>query len=561
MYNSTPDTIPVHHTEPNSNLSHGSTTSTVTVRGSSGTRKFLRVAAWLVIAASVLVILRALPTAQLLDLVQKQVATLGPWGPVVFGLAYFVAAVLFVPGSALTLAAGAIFGLAGGFATVSVSSTLAAGASFLIARYLARDKVRKMAESNRTFGAIDKAIAKGGWKIIAMLRLSPAVPFSLGNYLYGLTPVRFWPYLLASWIAMMPGTFLFVYLGFVGKTAAAGEGGKNPWQYVLLGAGLLATIVVTVYVTRLARKALKETAMNNPEPTRPAAKSETAPASKSIGKLIVAAGVLVVLAACAQLNKTRLGSLFGPPKATLHEAYANSPSGSTFDHSAFDTLLHKHVTEGGFVDYDGLTKDAAALDAYITTIGKADVETLGRDERLAFLINAYNAFTLRLILDHYPIDSIKDIPSDQRWDAKRWAVSGGTYSLNQIEHELIRPKFAEPRVHFALVCAAVGCPPLRAESYTGVRLEEQLTDQTRYVHTHPRWFRLNEATGEVGLTALYDWYGGDFTQRASSVTDFAAQYSPELVRLINAGKEPRVTFLDYSWKLNSAANRGLADAQ
>jgi len=524
-------------------------------------RTVLRVAAWLVIAASVLVTLRALPTAQLLDLVQKQVATLGPWGPVVFGLAYFVAAVLFVPGSALTLAAGAIFGLAGGFATVSVSSTLAAGASFLIARYLARDKVRKMAESNRTFGAIDKAIAKGGWKIIAMLRLSPAVPFSLGNYLYGLTPVRFWPYLLASWIAMMPGTFLFVYLGFVGKTAAAGEGGKNPWQYVLLGAGLLATIVVTVYVTRLARKALKETAMNNPEPTRPAAKSETAPASKSIGKLIVAAGVLVVLAACAQLNKTRLGSLFGPPKATLHEAYANSPSGSTFDHSAFDTLLHKHVTEGGFVDYDGLTKDAAALDAYITTIGKADVETLGRDERLAFLINAYNAFTLRLILDHYPIDSIKDIPSDQRWDAKRWAVSGGTYSLNQIEHELIRPKFAEPRVHFALVCAAVGCPPLRAESYTGFRLEEQLTDQTRYVHTHPRWFRLNEATGEVGLTALYDWYGGDFTQRASSVTDFAAQYSPELVRLINAGKEPRVTFLDYSWKLNSAANRGLADAQ
>jgi len=524
-------------------------------------RTVLRVAAWLVIAASVLVILRALPTGQLLDLVQKQVATLGPWGPVVFGLAYFVAAVLFVPGSALTLAAGAIFGLAGGFATVSVSSTLAAGASFLIARYLARDKVRKMAESNRTFGAIDKAIAQGGWKIIALLRLSPAVPFSLGNYLYGLTPVRFWPYLLASWIAMMPGTFLFVYLGFVGKTAAAGGGGKNPWQYVLLGAGLLATIVVSVYVTRLARKALKESALKNPEPPQPAANGETAPATKSIGKLIVAAGVLVVLAACAELNKGRLGSMFGPPKATLHEAYANSPDSVKFDHSAFDTLLHKHVTEGGFVDYDGLKKDAAALDAYITTIGKADVETLGRDERLAFLINAYNAFTLRLILDHYPIDSIKDIASDQRWDAKRWAFAGGTYSLNQIEHELIRPKFAEPRVHFSLVCAAVGCPPLRADAYTGARLEEQLTDQTRYVHTHPRWFRLNEAKGEVALTALYDWYGGDFTQKASSVTAFAAQYSPELVRLINAGKEPRVTFLEYSWKLNSIANRGLADSQ
>jgi len=531
------------------------------VGGTGGARRAVRLICLLVIAASVLVILRALPTAELLDLMQRKVATFGPWGPVVFGTAYFIAAVLFVPGSALTLAAGAIFGLAGGFATVSVSSTLAAGASFLIARYLARERVRRMAESNRTFGAIDKAIAQGGWKIIALLRLSPAVPFSLGNYLYGLTPVRFWPHILASWIGMMPGTFLYVYLGYAGKTAAAGGSGKNPWQYVLLGAGLLATIVVSVYVTRLARKALKESALKDPESPQPAANGETAHASKPIGKLIVAASVLAVLAACAELNKGRLGSMFGPPKATLHEAYANKAEGVKFDHSAFDSLLHKHVTEGGFVDYDGLKKDPAALDAYITTIGKADVETLGRDERLAFLINAYNAFTLRLILDHYTIDSIKDIPSDQRWDAKRWEVAGGTYSLNQIEHELIRPKFAEPRVHFALVCAAVGCPPLRADAYTGARLEEQLTDQTRYVHTHPRWFRLNEAKGEVALTALYDWYGGDFTQKASSVTAFAAQYSPELVRLINAGKEPRVAFLDYSWKLNSIANRGLADSQ
>jgi len=420
-----------------------------------------------------------------------------------------------------------------------------------------------MAESNRTFGAIDKAIAQGGWKIIALLRLSPAVPFSLGNYLYGLTPVKFWPYLLASWVAMMPGTFLFVYLGYVGKTAAGGGGGKNPWQWVLLGAGLLATIVVSVYVTRLARKALKETALKE-DSVKSDTSEKSAQAVKSgpkpVGKLIVAAGVLAVLAACAQLNKGRLGSMFGPPKATLHEAYANAPAGATFDHSAFDALLKAHVsTEGGFVDYDALKKDADKLDAYIAAIGKADVNTLGRDERLAFLINAYNAFTLRLILDHYPVDSIKDIPSDQRWDAKRWTTVGGTYSLNQIEHELIRPKFAEPRVHFALVCAAIGCPPLRPEAYTGSRLEEQLADQSRYVHTHARWFRLHEDTGEVELTALYDWYGGDFEQKASSIVGFAAQYSPDLVRLINAGKEPRVKFLDYSWRLNSVANRGLAE--
>ncbi len=524
--------------------------------GGSKTRTFLRVVAWLLILASVLVILRTLPTAQALDLVEKRVSTLGPWGPVVFGAAYFVAAVLFVPGSALTLAAGAIFGLAFGFLTVSLSSTAAAGASFLIARYLARDKVRKMAESNRTFGAIDKAIAQGGWKIVALLRLSPAVPFSLGNYLYGLTPVRFWPYLLASWIAMMPGTFLYVYLGFAGKTAAASSGGKNPWQYALLGAGLVATIVVTVYVTRMARNALKETALKTDEQTP----TQGAAPRKPIGKLLIAAAILAALAACAELNKARLGSLFGPPRATLQEAYANTPNGAVFDHSQFDALLKAHVSaEGGFVDYDALKMDTSQLDAYIDAIGMADIDALGRDERLAFLINAYNAFTLRLILDRYPIDSIKDIPSDQRWDAKRWKIGDGVYSLNQIEHELIRPKFAEPRVHFALVCAAIGCPPLRNEAYTGAKLEEQLADQAKYVHSHPRWFRLNDDNGELQLTSLYDWYGGDFTQKAPSVIAYAAQYSPELVRLINAGRTPPVQFLDYSWKLNSVANRGLAD--
>lgn len=536
-------------------------------RVGSGVPKAVRLICWLVIAASLLVILRALPTAQLLDLMQKKVATFGPWGPVVFGVAYFIAAVLFVPGSALTLAAGAIFGLGVGTATVSVSSTAAAGASFLIARYLARERVRRMAETSRTFGAIDKAIAQGGWKIIALLRLSPAVPFSLGNYLYGLTPVRFWPYLIASWAAMLPGTFLYVYLGFVGKTAAAGSTGKNPWQYVLLGAGLLATIVVSVYVTKLARKALKETALKdddsrNADGGASAQAAKRASAPKPLGKLIAAAGVLAVLAACSQLNKGRLGSMFGPPKATLNEAYANATGTAAFDHSAFDSLLRTHVSAmGGFVDYEAFNKDAGKLDAYITALAKADLDTLGRDERLAFLINAYNAFTLRLILDHYPVESIKDIPSEERWDAKRWHLGGQVYSLNQIEHELIRPKFAEPRVHFALVCAAIGCPPLRSEAYAGNRLEEQLADQSKYVHTHRRWFRLDEAKGELALTALYDWYGGDFTQKASSVVAYAAQFSPDLVRLINAGKEPRVTFLDYSWKLNTLSNRSLANGE
>jgi len=510
----------------------------------------MRVLAWLAIAASAIVLVRALPTGRVLDLVQSQVADMGAWAPLAFGAAYFAAALLFVPGSALTLAAGAIFGLGLGTATVSVASTLAAGVSFLIARYVARKKVRAMAESNRSFGAIDDAIAEGGWRIIALLRLSPAVPFSLGNYLYGLTPVKFWPYLLASWIAMLPGTFLYVYLGHIGRSAAGGTGERNPWQIVLLVAGLIATVIVTVYITLLAQKALHKSAPKAVKPDQPLTEAAAAKEPKSVRGLVVAAVVLMALAACAQANRTRLSGFFGPPKATLAEVYGDVADGVTFDHAALDTLLHSYVHEAGLVDYEGLATQDASLNAYITTLATAEVESLGRDERLAFLINAYNAFTVRLILDYYPIASIKDIPADKRWDAVRWDIAGTKYSLNQIEHELIRPKFAEPRIHFALVCAAIGCPPLRADAYSGARLEEQLADQAKYVHAHDRWIQIHMDRNEVKLTSLYKWYAGDFVQTAGSVVDFAAKYSPDLAALVSGGGQPRVTYLDYDWSLN-----------
>lgn len=537
-------------------------------RSAQSTRQVLRVVLWALIIVAAFVILRSLPISAGLDLLQRKVTAFGPWGPIIFGVAYFLAAVLFVPGSALTLAAGAIFGIPGGFATVSIASTAAAGTSFLIARYLARDKVRALADSNRTFGAIDRAIAQGGWRIIALLRLSPAVPFSLGNYLYGLTPVEFWPYVIASWIAMMPGSFLYVYLGFVGRTAAgaassAAPAGRNVWQYVLLAAGLLATVAVSVYVTRLARKALKETALTKPaasnEETQAPAASPAARARSLVGLGAVAA-LAVGLVACAHIAKPRLAGLFGPPKATLTEAYADTTATGTFDHSALDRVLKTHVRDGGFVDYAALAGDSAQLDAYIASLANATPDGLSRDERLALLINAYNAFTLRLILDHAPVASIRDIPAEKRWKAVRWNLAGTLYSLDQIEHEQIRPRFAEPRVHFALVCAAVGCPPLRQGAYVGSRIQEQLTDQAAYVHASPRWLRLDTKAGELRLTALYDWFAGDFLQQAPTVAAFAARSSPELMTLIKSGREPRVTFLDYDWTLNSIENAARATA-
>ena len=154
------------------------------------------------------------------------------------------------------------------------------------------------------------------------------------------------------------------------------------------------------------------------------------------------------------------------------------------------------------------------------------------------------------------VASIKDIPARKRWDDVRWNVGGNLWSLNQIEHEQIRPKFSEPRIHFALVCAAVGCPPLRNEAYTGDRLEAQLEAQTRLVHRDGRWFRYDRDRNTVHLTKLYEWYGGDFKQAAGSVPRYVAAYSPQLKEAVDAGRPPNVRWLDYDWSLNEQKPRG-----
>ena len=183
------------------------------------------------------------------------VGQLGPWGAVIFIAIYVVATVLFVPGSVLTLGAGAVFGVAWGSIYVSIGSTLGATCAFLVGRYLARNAIVRKIEGNERFAAIDKAVANEGWKIVGLTRLSPVFPFTLLNYAFGLTQVKLRDYVLASWIGMMPGTVMYVYLGSLAK-AASGERTRTTGEWVLYGVGLLATIVVTVFVTRIAKQAL-----------------------------------------------------------------------------------------------------------------------------------------------------------------------------------------------------------------------------------------------------------------------------------------------------------------
>jgi uncharacterized membrane protein YdjX (TVP38/TMEM64 family) len=223
-----------------------------------------RLVALVVIVLGLLVAVRFLPVQKWLRSFNDWVGQMGLAGIFIFIAVYAAATVLLAPGAILTIGAGFAFGLWKGFLAVSAGATLGAALAFLVARFIARDKIEAMARRSDKFQRIDNAIGLQGAKLVFLLRLSPVIPFNLSNYFYGLTAVSFWPYVLASWIGMMPGTFLYVYIGTAGKAAvlaAGGEAVKQGWQYwTFMSIGLVATIVVTIWVTRIARSALKKTA-------------------------------------------------------------------------------------------------------------------------------------------------------------------------------------------------------------------------------------------------------------------------------------------------------------
>ena len=221
-----------------------------------------RLALYIVIglAAVALLILGGRQAAAYLPPFAAWVEGLGVWGPLVFILGYAVATVAFIPGSVLTLAAGFIFGVVEGTLYTLAGATLGASAAFLIARYLARGAIERRIADNPRFAAIDRAVGREGFKIVALLRLSPVFPFNLLNYSLGLTKVRFLHFLAAS-AAMLPGTLLYVYYGAAAESLASalgGKTGKGTGDWIVLALGLVATIVVTTFVTRLAGRALRQ---------------------------------------------------------------------------------------------------------------------------------------------------------------------------------------------------------------------------------------------------------------------------------------------------------------
>jgi len=239
----------------------------------------------------------------------------------------------------------------------------------------------------------------------------------------------------------------------------------------------------------------------------------------------------------------------------FHSTAATQP----FSHDTFGRVLDDCV-KNARVDYAALKARPAELDTYldrVAAIGPDDFARWPRQNRLALLINLYNAQTLRLIVDNYPVASIKKIGllPGAAWRKKIVRWGGKVISLDELEHGIIRKEYQEPRVHFALVCAAKGCPPLREQPFVPDRLDEQLQDQGRRFLSESVKNRLEASTKTLWLSPIFDWFAGDFTTGGKSITEFVKPMLPEATQteLVSLG-EPKIRFTEYDWSLNDQAN-------
>jgi uncharacterized membrane protein YdjX (TVP38/TMEM64 family) len=242
-----------------------------------GKSAWWRVIVLIVVVAGLVAAGKFLPLKEYLLSLLAWTQSLGFWGPVVVVLFYVVACLLFLPGSILTIGAGFLFKLALGTVTVSIGATLGACAAFWVGRTVARGWVAKKIGDNAKFAAIDEAVGREGFKIVLLTRLSPVFPFNLLNYAFGLTRVRFRSYALASWIGMLPGTVVYVYIGSAARSladAAVGGGQKSPAQRILFWGGLVIAVAVGVLIVRIARRALRQAADGEPPGDKPAGAKE-----------------------------------------------------------------------------------------------------------------------------------------------------------------------------------------------------------------------------------------------------------------------------------------------
>ena len=254
------------------------------------------------------------------------------------------------------------------------------------------------------------------------------------------------------------------------------------------------------------------------------------------------------------------GCIGGTANVQVVQAQNPLRAPQSVDHTAFDRVLDAYVDAQGQVDYAALKQNADRdLVPYLELLASTDPSNLDREERLAFWINAYNAYTLKLVVDHYPVESIRDIkpgagPSipkvNSPFKLDVGAVADTIRSLDDIEHGIIRERFDEPRIHFVLVCAAVSCPRLRQEAYTGDALDEQLEDQTMtFLRTEGK-NDIPSDEDEIALSRIFKWYGQDFGASTDDLQRYLARYFDGTVHETLANAAYDVDYLDYDWSLN-----------
>ena len=208
------------------------------------------------LVVAVLVAVRTLPV-DAVGMLRSWAEARGTVGMVGFGAAYVALALLLVPGAALTMMAGAVFGVGWGIVVVAIATSVADAAAFLLSRYVARDAVVRLMDRHPRFKSVDRTLSHGGWRIVALIRLNPTIPYSASNYLFGVTSVSFLPFLISSGIFTLPGAFAYLYLGYVGAETLGGSS-RSSVEWTLLVLGLVVTIAAVAYVTVLARRELAE---------------------------------------------------------------------------------------------------------------------------------------------------------------------------------------------------------------------------------------------------------------------------------------------------------------
>lgn len=232
--------------------------------------------------------------------------------------------------------------------------------------------------------------------------------------------------------------------------------------------------------------------------------------------------------------------------------FAIASSGNSqeyIEHNQWTALLTEHVDDKGHVNYKGFIKDSVDFNAYLDVLRtNPPQDSWKKEDQLAFWINAYNAFTVQLIIRNYPVQSIKELGGaiykvNTPWDIKFITIGTKTYDLNNIEHGIIRKKFSEPRIHFAVNCASVSCPRLRNEAYVGNKLNEQLDDQA--------FTFINDATKNeinkdcIKISKIFKWFEGDFKKSGVKIVPFINKYSTVKVK-----KKAKISYQDYNWNLN-----------